>query len=313
MKVFRGIPAADARHPCALAIGNFDGVHCGHRQLLARVRAAATQRGIDAAVMTFQPHPREYFARLCGDLSKVPPTIANLRDKLLGFAEAGMERVIVEHFSAHFAALPHQQFIEHVLVQGLQVKWLIVGEDFCYGANRAGNVEHLRQAGRRHGFEVEVLPDVDVNGLRISSSAIREALLDSDFGRAAELLGRPYAISGRVIHGKKLGRDLGFPTLNLRMEQQMPALTGIFVTRVHGLAAAPLPSVSCIGTRPTVDDSGRRLLETHVLNYQGDCYGRLVKVEFLQKLRDNRKFGSLAELTAAIAGDVEQARGYFRR
>ncbi|MBS1187105.1 MAG: ribF [Burkholderiaceae bacterium] len=313
MKVFRGIPAADARRPCALAIGNFDGVHCGHRQLLARVRAAATLRGIDAAVMTFQPHPREYFARLCGDLSKVPPTIANLRDKLLGFAEAGMDRAIVEHFSAHFAALPHQQFIEHVLVQGLQVKWLIVGEDFRYGANRAGNVAHLRQAGKHHGFEVEVLPDVDVNGLRISSSAIREALLNSDFGRAAELLGHPYAISGRVIHGKKLGRDLGFPTLNLRMEQQLPALTGIFVTRVHGLADAPLPSVSCIGTRPTVDDSGRRLLETHVLDYQGDCYGRLVKVEFLQKLRDNRKFGGLAELTAAIAGDVEQSRAYFRR
>ena len=313
MKVFRGLPAADARRPCALAIGNFDGMHRGHKGLLAKVRQAASRLGIDAAVMTFQPHPREYFARLTGDLSKVPPTIANLRDKLHGFASAGIDRVIVEHFSAQFAALPQQEFIERILVEGLQLKWLIVGADFCYGARRAGNVAGLQQAGRQYGFEVEVLPDVNAGELRISSSAVRIALTDSDFERAAELLGHPYMISGRVIHGQKLGRDLGFPTMNLRMAQEYPALTGIFVTRVHGLADEPLPAVSCIGTRPTVDSSGRRLLETHILDYNQNCYGRLVKVEFLQKLRENIKFDSLAALTAAIAGDADNARAWFRQ
>ncbi|MEA5098344.1 MAG: bifunctional riboflavin kinase/FAD synthetase [Burkholderiaceae bacterium] len=313
MKVFRGLPAADARRPCALAIGNFDGVHLGHKLLLAKVREAATRLGIDAAVMTFQPHPREYFARLSGDLSKVPPTIANLRDKLLSFERAGMDRVIVEHFSAQFAALSQQAFIEGILVDGLQVKWLIVGADFCFGAGRAGKVEQLQQAGRRCGFEVVVLSDVNAGNMRISSSALREALIDSDFRRAAELLGQPYMISGRVIHGQKLGRSLGFPTLNLRMAQAYPALSGIFVTRVHGLDEQPLPAVSCIGTRPTVDDSGRRLLETHVFDYDRNCYGRLVKIEFLEKLRDNQKFDGLAALTDAIRLDAENARAWFRQ
>lgn len=313
MKVFRGIPAADARQPCALAIGNFDGVHLGHKLLLAKVRQAATRLGIDAAVMTFQPHPREYFARLTGDLSRVPPTIANLRDKLHGFAKAGMDRAIVEHFSAHFAALPQQVFIEKILVEGLQVKWLIIGADFCFGAGRAGKVAQLQQAGQQYGFEVIVLPDVNVGDVRISSSAVREALIAGDFDRAAELLGHPYMISGRVIHGQKLGRSLGFPTLNLRIAQAYPALSGIFVTRVHGLSEQPLPAVSCIGTRPTVDDSGRRLLETHIFDYDQDCYGRLIQIEFLKKLRDNHKFDSVDALTAAIRDDAENARTWFRQ
>ena len=312
MKVFRGLPNAASRAPCALAVGNFDGVHRGHKQLLARVRAAAARLDVAAAVMTFQPHPREYFARLSGDLSRVPPTIANLRDKLLAFNRAGMDRVIVEHFNPHFAALDAQQFIEDILVHGLQVKWLIVGEDFCFGAGRSGCVDDLRAAGKIHGFEVDVVDNVLHGPDRISSSLVRTALIASDFERAADLIGAPYAISGRVIHGRKLGRELGFPTLNLRMAQEYPVLQGIFVTRVHGLAEQPLPAVSCIGSRPTVDDSGRRLLETHIFNFNGDCYGKLVKIEFLKKLRDNQKFDGLPALTAAIQNDVEQTRAYFR-
>ena len=313
MKVFRGLPPVHFRTPCALAIGNFDGVHRGHKLLLARMREAAARLNVETTVMTFQPHPREYFAKLSGDLSRVPPTIASLRDKLDAFQKAGIDRVIVEHFTAHFAALSVPDFIEKILVQGLRVKWLMVGADFCFGADRAGTIDDLRAAGRRHGFEVEVLPDVRHDDNRISSSLVRAALANGDFAAAADLLGHPYAISGRVIHGRRLGREIGFPTLNLRMSQAYPVLNGIFVTRVHGLADHPLPAVSCIGTRPTVDDSGQRLLETHVLDYDGNAYGKLVQIEFLKKLRDNRKFADIAGLADAIRGDVAQAKAYFAR
>ena len=311
MKVFRGLPDMSARAPCALVIGNFDGVHRGHKSLLAKVREAATRLKVEAAVMTFQPHPREYFARISGDLSRVPPTIGNLRDKLHAFIKAGMDRVIVEHFTAQFAGISPQEFIEKILVQGLQVKWILIGEDFCFGAKRAGKLADLRAAGKKYGFEVEVLQDVIHGDKRISSSLVRTALTGSDFAGAAAMLGHPYAISGRVIHGNKLGRQLGFPTMNLRMAQEYPVLSGIFITRVHGLGEHPLPAVSCIGTRPTVDDSGRRLLETHIFNFDQNCYGKLVQIEFLKKLRDNQKFDSLAALTAAIQGDADMARAYF--
>jgi riboflavin kinase/FMN adenylyltransferase len=310
MKVFRGLPNARARAPCALTIGNFDGVHFGHQALLARVRAAATERALEAAVMTFEPHPREFFAGRAGDLAGAPPRIAGLRDKLQSLSDAGVDRVIVEHFNAQFAALTPAQFVERVLVEGLHVKWLMVGDDFCYGARRAGDVALLREAGRAHGFQVETLPTVTNGGNRISSSAVRAALAAADFAHVEQLLGHPYAMSGHVIHGRKLGRTLGFPTLNLRVAHR-PALAGIFVTRVHGLADQPLAAVASLGVRPTVDDSGRVLLEVHLLDQAIDCYGKLVQVEFLGKLRDEEKYGDLASLTAAIAGDSAQARAFF--
>lgn len=312
MKVFRGLPNAASRAPCALTIGNFDGVHRGHQALLARVREAAANMGVEAAVMTFEPHPREFFARLAGDLSKAPARIASLRDKLQSLSNAGIDRVIVEHFNAHFAAMPPQDFIEKVLVQGLHVKWLMVGEDFCYGAKRAGSVATLKEAGKQFGFHVETLPAVTNNGTRISSSAIRAALAQSDFALAAQLLGHPYAMSGHVIHGKKLGRTIGFPTLNLRVAHKRPAISGIFAVQVHGLADKPLPGVASLGVRPTVEDSGRILLETYVFDYDRQCYGELVRVEFLKKLRDEEKYIDLPTLTDAIARDVENARAYFK-
>jgi riboflavin kinase / FMN adenylyltransferase len=267
MKVFRGLPNAASRAPCALTIGNFDGVHRGHQALLARVREAAATLGVEAAVMTFEPHPREFFARLAGDLSKAPTRIANLRDKLQSLANAGIDRVIVEHFNAHFASMAPQDFVEKVLVQGLHVKWLMVGEDFCYGAKRAGNVAMLIEAGKKYGFHVEAMPTVMNAGTRISSSAVRAALTNSDFALVTQLLGHPYAISGHVTHGKKLGRTIGFPTLNLRITHKRPPLAGIFVVQVHGLADHPLPGVASLGVRPTVEDSGRVLLETYVFDY----------------------------------------------
>lgn len=310
MKVFRGLPNDRARAPCALTIGNFDGVHRGHQALLARVRASADRLGIEAAVMTFEPHPREFFAERAGDLSKAPSRIANLRDKLQSLSNAGIDRVIVEHFNAHFASMAPEEFTDRVLVEGLHVKWLMVGADFCYGARRAGNVDKLIEAGRRHGFEVETLPTVMLGEQRISSSAVRAALAAGDFVQTRELLGHPYSISGHVIHGQKLGRTLGFPTLNLRVAHR-PALMGIFVVQVHGLAERPLPAVASLGVRPTVDDSGRVLLEVHVFDYAQSCYGQMVRVEFLEKIRDEEKYTDLATLSAAIARDSDHARAWF--
>ncbi|PXX39703.1 bifunctional riboflavin kinase/FAD synthetase [Undibacterium pigrum] len=311
MKVFRGLPNAASRAPCALAIGNFDGVHLGHQTLLARLRDAATRLGIEAAVMTFEPHPRAFFAQMLGDLSKAPTRIANLRDNMASLEAAGVDRVIVEHFNAHFAALSPQDFIEKVLVDGLHVKWVMVGEDFRFGAKRAGDVATLTEAGLRHGFTVETLPSVQNKGVRISSSAVRLALANGDFDEAEALLGHPYRISGHVVHGQKLGRTIGFPTLNLRIAHHRPALNGIFIVQVHGLSDQPLPAVASLGVRPTVDDSGRVLLETHVFDYSGHAYGKVVQIEFLKKLRDEEKYIDLPTLTAAINKDAEQARAYF--
>ena len=312
MKVFRGLPNAASRAACALTIGNFDGVHRGHQALLARVREAATRLGVEAAVMTFEPHPREFFARLSGDLSKAPTRIANLRDKLQSLENAGVDRVIVEHFNAHFAGMSPEDFVEKVLVQGLHVKWLMVGEDFCYGSRRAGNVATLMEAGKKYGFQVETLPTVMNEGTRISSSAVRAALAASDFTLAAQLLGHPYAISGHVAHGKKLGRTIGFPTLNLRVAHKRPAISGVFVVQVHGLADRPLPGVASLGVRPTVEDEGRVLLETYLFDYNEQCYGKVVRVEFLKKLRDEEKYVDIPTLTAAIERDAQQAREFFK-
>ncbi len=311
MKVFRGLPNADARRPCALAIGNFDGVHRGHRALLSRVAEAASRLGVESAVMTFEPHPREFFARLSGDESRVPHRIANLRDKLQALEAAGVDRVIVEHFNARFAALSPERFIEEILVHGLHVKWLIVGDDFRFGAQRAGDVALLTEAGKRLGFEVVSLPTVMHEGARISSSAVRSALQAGDFPHAAELLGHAYAISGHVQHGRKLGRTLGFPTLNLKIGHRRPAVNGIFVVQVHGLADHPLPAVASLGVRPTVEDQGRVLLEVHVFDFAADCYGKLIRVEFLEKLRDEEKYHDLDTLTLAIAADARAARDFF--
>lgn len=311
MKVFRGLPKPADRRPCALTIGNFDGVHLGHRTLLARVSEAAQRLGLETAVMTFEPHPREFFAQLSGDDSRAPSRIANLRDKLQSLSQAGVDRVIVEHFNAAFASQSPEAFISQILVEGLQVKWLIVGDDFCFGAKRAGNVALLVEAGKKYGFEVLTLPTVLHQGSRISSSAVRAALREGDFTRAGQLLGHPYAISGRVQHGRKLGRTIGFPTANLRIAHRRPALSGIFVVQVHGLTGQPLPAVASLGVRPTVEDNGRVLLEVHIFDYTGDCYGRLIRVEFLEKLRDEAKYDDLDSLTEAIAADARAARDFF--
>jgi riboflavin kinase / FMN adenylyltransferase len=311
MKVFHGLPNAASRAPCALTIGNFDGVHLGHQALLAQVCAAAARLGVEPAVMTFEPHPREFLAQLSGDYSRAPARIANLRDKLNSLAMAGIKRVIVEHFNKSFAALTPEAFTREILADGLHVKWLMVGEDFCYGAKRAGNVNMLKTAGQALGFQVESLPAVLASGSRISSSAIRTALSAGDFTKAQDLLGHPYAMSGHVVHGQKLGRTIGYPTINLRITHHRPVLQGIFVVRIHGLSGEPKHGVASLGVRPTVENQGRNLLEVYVFDYNSECYGQLVQVEFLKKLRDEEKFDDLTTLSAAIENDVALAQHYF--
>lgn len=307
MRVFRGIPSPSERADCALTIGNFDGVHRGHQALLARVVEAAHARGIEAAVMTFEPHPRELFTP-----ETAPARISNIRDKLEGLAACGIDRVYVKHFNRRFAALTPQEFISRVLVDGLRTRWLTVGEDFRFGARRAGDVTTLADAAASGAFEFELMPTVREGALRVSSSAVRDALAAGDLDHAGVLLGRPVAISGRVLHGAKLGRTIGFPTLNLRVAGSRsggrPALSGVYTVRVHGLADGPLPGVASVGLRPTVTADGHWLVEVHLFDFAEQVYGRLVRVEFVHKLRDEEKYDSLDELTAAIARDAQRAR-----
>ncbi len=303
MKIFRGLPATDQRRPCALAIGNFDGVHRGHRALLTRVVAAARARGLIAAVMTFEPHPRELFAP-----EQAPARVANLRDKLEGLKACGVDHVYLQHFNRRFASMPAQDFIDRMLVEGCALQWLAVGADFRFGARRAGDLALLRQHAARGGFEVEQIETVTNDGERVSSSAVRAALARGDLARAAHLLGHPYSITGRVLHGAKRGRTLGFPTLNLRIAHKRPAAQGIYAVRVHGIGERPWPGVASVGVRPTVENSGRWLLEVHLFDFADQIYGHLVRVEFIQKLRDEEKYDTLDQLTQAIRNDADQAR-----
>ncbi|KDB62558.1 riboflavin biosynthesis protein RibF, partial [Bordetella bronchiseptica A1-7] len=272
----------------------------------------ARARGLVPAVMTFEPHPREYFATLNRRPELAPTRISGLRDKLQALAAAGIEQVAVERFDARLAEMSANAFIEDLLVAGLQTRWLLVGEDFRYGHKRSGDIDLLREAGLAHGFEVCTLADItDRQGHRISSSEVRTALAVGDLDRAAQLLGQPFHISGHVIHGRKLGRELGFPTMNLRVAPRCATRSGIYVVRVLGLQDRPLPAVASLGVRPTVEDRGRVLLEAHLLDESLDAYGKLVRVEFLHKLRDEEKFADLPSLTAAIAQDAQNARAYF--
>ncbi|HQR19488.1 MAG TPA: bifunctional riboflavin kinase/FAD synthetase [Burkholderiaceae bacterium] len=305
MQVFRGIPRPNERAACALTIGNFDGVHRGHQALLARVVAAARARGIVSAVMTFEPHPRELFTP-----DRAPMRISGMRDKLEALADHGIDRVIVQHFNRSFAAQSADAFVD-LLIQGCRARWVLVGDDFRFGARRAGDVALLQRHASHGAFELEQMPTVVEGEQRISSSAVRHALAAGDLGRAAQLLGRAYAISGRVLHGRKLGREMGFPTMNLRIAHRHPAVQGVFVVRVHGLGPKARPGVASVGLRPTIEDSGRWMLEVHLFDFAEHVYGRLVRVEFMQKLRDEVRYASIGELTAAIADDARRARAMF--
>ncbi|HET6598454.1 MAG TPA: bifunctional riboflavin kinase/FAD synthetase [Burkholderiaceae bacterium] len=329
MQVFHGFQHPAIASDCALTIGNFDGVHRGHQAMLALLRSEAAHRKLPACAMTFEPHPRDYFAAAARKPELAPARISPLRDKLIELERCGIEQVVVLRFNQRFAAQSPQAFIDDVLVRGLGTKYVLVGDDFRFGAKRAGDYAMLDAAGEKAGFDVARMNSYEVGGLRVSSSAVREALAGGDMARAAMLLGRPYAISGHVVYGRGLGRELGasrpgsgdgFRTLNLRFAHWKPAASGIFVVQVHGLSNAPLPGVANLGVRPSLNpndvNAGRVLLETHCLEWPQELgpeggYGRVVRVELLHKLHDELRYTSLEALQAGIASDTAQARAWW--
>ena len=290
-----------ARGRCALTIGNFDGVHRGHRALIDRVTARAAELDLTSCVLTFEPHPREFFAP-----GAAPARLSRLRDKRALLAAAGVQHVHVARFNAGFAALSAERFVEQVLVRGLAARWLLVGRDFRFGQHRAGDYALLEAAAAAHGFELESMPDVLLDGKRVSSSAVRAALAAGDLRGAERLLGHPYSISGRVAHGTKLGRELGFPTANIVL-RRAPPLSGIFVVEVDRFGRG----VASVGRRPTVNPVALPLLEVHLFDHDGELYGEHLRVRFLEKLRDEQKYDGLEALKQAIAQDARQAREYF--
>ena len=320
MKVFRGFHHPGLNQACALTIGNFDGVHRGHQAMLALLKSEAQQRGVPSCALTFEPHPRDYFAAVRQQPELAPARVGTLRDKLIDLAQCGVDQTVVLPFDAPLAAHSPQAFVDEVLVRGLGARYVLVGDDFRFGAKRAGDYALLDAAGMAQGFDVARMNSYQVHGLRVSSSAVRDALGQGRMDDTARLLGRPYRISGHVVHGRKLGRELGFKTLNLRFAHWKPAASGIFVVLVHGLTARPLPGVANMGIRPSLDpndvNGGRVLLETHCLDWPDTlgpegAYGKIIRVELLYKLHDELKYDGLDALTRGIRQDCDAARNWF--
>lgn len=305
MRVFRGhsrpLPA-----PVVLAIGNFDGVHLGHAALLDRLRQEAERRALVPTVLTFEPHPREFFAP-----ESAPARLSTLREKLELLGDAGVRQTMICPFNAAFAALTAEDFVQQVLLRSLGVRHVIVGEDFRFGRSRAGDTVMLQEAGERLGFSVDAVGSVLLDGERVSSSSVRAALAAGEMMHASRLLGRHYAMDGQVSHGQKLGRQLGFATANIRIRHNPLPLSGIFAVEVAGLGERPLPGVANLGIRPTVGGT-RPLLEVHLFDFDRDIYGAHISVRFLHKLRDEQRFPNFDALKAQIAADAAAARAFFK-
>ena len=299
MQVFRHLPITPSE-PLALAIGNFDGMHLGHQALLHQLCEHAAAKNLTPAVMTFEPHPREFFTPL-----NAPARLSNLREKLEYFETAGIQKVFVCAFIKRFAAISASDFLS-ILRDKLNASTILVGEDFKFGAKRAGTVSDFKV----NGFDLISMPRIDFNSERVSSTRVRDALFSGNLTLAAQLLGRNYSVSGKVVHGAKRGRELGFPTANIHMRHERPALTGVYAVKLDGLN-----SVANLGVRPTIKGGiagiPKLLLEVHVIDFNGDLYGRHVHVEFMHKIREEMKFDNLDALKAQIAQDILVARQFF--
>jgi riboflavin kinase/FMN adenylyltransferase len=305
MLVFRKIPEP-ASSPTVLTIGNFDGLHLGHRAMLERLVAKGRELGLPPSVMTFEPHPREVFAP-----EQAPARLTSMREKLNLLESCGVERVYVCRFDRRLASLAADDFIGKLLVRGLAVRHVIIGDDFRFGKGRSGDFAALEAAGRQYGFTCEAMHTIEVDGERVSSSAVRDALAAGDLEHAARLLGRPYVIAGRVVHGDKIGRKYGFPTANVQLRRKRMPLTGVFAVTVSGLDERQLPGAANLGVRPTLAEGMKPVLEVHLFDFDRNIYGSHVTVHFLHKLREERKFASLDELKTQIARDVADTRAYF--
>jgi len=292
-------------HGCVATIGNFDGVHLGHQAVLGQLAEKADQLGLPLTVVTFEPQPQEVFRP-----EQAPPRLTRFREKVQVLRRYAVDRVLVLRFNQSFSQQSPDAFIQNLLVNGLGVKYLVIGDDFRFGKDRAGDFEMLKAAGRQHDFEVVNMHTFVLDDERVSSTRVRSALAEGDLNEAEKLLGRTYRMSGRVAHGDKKGRTIGFPTANIHLHRINTPLRGVFAVELFGLEGEPLPGVANLGTRPTVGGM-RTLLEIHLFDFQGDIYGRHVHVDFLHKLRDERRFDSFDELKAQIQRDAQQARAFF--
>lgn len=306
MELIRGLHNLRAtHHGCVATLGNFDGVHLGHQAVIGQLAEKSAELRLPSLVMIFEPQPLEFFAP-----QKNVARLMRLREKLQALRRYAVERVLCVRFNRAFAELSAHDFIEQILVKKLGVKYLVVGDDFRFGHQRAGNFAMLQEAGARFGFQVAHMHTFSVDDTRVSSTRVRTALATGDMALAERLLGRPFRMSGRVEHGNKLGRQLGFPTANLFVHRKVTPVAGIYVVELFGLEGEPLRGVASVGTRPTVGGT-RCLLEVHLFDFDRDIYGRHVHVNFLKKLRDEERYESLSALTAQIAIDAQQARDYF--
>jgi len=306
MLIFRGLFSPDSL-PVALTIGNFDGVHLGHQALLKELRAAAQSRGLQTAVVIFEPHPREFFTP-----QQAPARLTSLREKLELFAGLGIDRVHVCRFNKDFAKMSAENFI-HVLHEKLSARFVLIGDDFRFGSGRGGDFALMEKIGSELGFAVQSVHTVAHDGVRISSTAIRKALVDGELRTAQRYLGRHYSISGRVVHGDGMGRKLGFPTANIQLKHNLPPLSGIFVVQAHAEGMGVLQGVSSLGVRPTLKRDKKPVLEVHLFEFAQQIYNKHLRVEFLHKLRDEEKYPDVETLTRHIAQDVEDAKKWFEQ
>ncbi|NRB68476.1 MAG: bifunctional riboflavin kinase/FAD synthetase [Vibrio sp.] len=308
MELIRGIHNIKAHHSgCVLTIGNFDGVHLGHQAVLRQVSEQAAKLGLPATVMTFEPQPLELFAK-----EKAPARLTRLRDKFVQLRKLNIERLLCVNFNKRFANQTPDEFTSDLLVKRLGVKFLVVGDDFCFGKGRKGNFQMLKEAGKKHGFEVVSTQSFCLEQLRVSSTAIREALASDEVNSAAEMLGRNYSISGRVSHGRKLGRTIGFPTANIPLKRCVSPVSGVYVVEALGLGGKPIGGVANIGNRPTVNGV-RQQLEVHLFDFQANLYGKQLEIVLIHKLRDEHKFDSFEALKQQIELDAEAARVWLRQ
>ncbi len=307
MQLVRGLHNLRPRHRgCVATIGNFDGVHRGHQAILARLRERAAELGLPSCVVIFEPQPREFFAP-----DKAPARLTRLREKLCLLEQQGIDQVLCLAFNRRLRELSAAEFVHAVLVEGLAVRHLEVGDDFRFGCDRAGDFDFLLRAGAAEGFSVEAATTIEVDGQRVSSTRLREVLARGDLQAAQALLGRPFSLTGRIVHGQKLGRQLGAPTANVQLKRHSTPLSGVYMVSLV-LDGSPQPGVANIGMRPSVRSDGQPHLEVHLLDLQADLYGRRVQVVFHHKLRDEQRFASLEALKAAISADIAAARDYWR-
>ena len=308
MKLIRGLYNLKRPLPaCAATIGNFDGVHRGHQLVISQLKRVAAAAELPTVVIIFEPQPIEYFAP-----DRAPKRLARFREKIAYLKGQKIDYLLCLHFNRELADQSAEDFVQRILLDKLNVRHLVIGDDFHFGKNRQGNFLFLQRNAARFGFAVDETETLMIDGERVSSTRIRHCIEQGDFDKAAELLGRPYSLSGRVAHGRKLGRELGYPTINIKMGDKTLIVKGIFAVRVKGIDNRELEGVASIGTRPTVNGVDT-ILEVFILDFDRDVYGCSVEVEFLHKIRDEKKFDSLEELSVNIGRDTEQAIAYFRR